>query len=673
MNPMKRFLFALSLALGLLAFGADCAHGQVVYGLSATTYDANNVVYNYSMTEGDYYANLYYDMAVEGYTYDFTGNLALTGASQLAVGRAEVWTQAAGTVGNCVGAFTRHYVGAYFGYVYYGSYYYSDPFGFSRFASTGYGGSGSFASAGPYSYVTYNILYLGSTAVCQTVPDNRPPVITGLGPGGGTPGQTVGVTITGSGFGTNPSVNAGDGVSVSVTGASDTQITANFAVAANAATGGRTVTVTKNGLTSNGASFTVGDPTPVITSVSPDSGGAGTDTPVTITGSGFGTNPEVTVDNGVTAAVQSASPTSIVCTFSIDGNAASGSRTVRVTSRGIGGNGFLGVPGSPSASAATAGFSVTPPPTPTLEGPGSVTRAESATFTIRNAVRGARIADWKFAEDGTSEVVTRSTNAGAATWSGMMVTSGTVSVNVTQGGRTISLSKTVTVNARSNFAFQAVQPQEVPNGFVTENGTIMKTPSPGPNQELGFFAGQLAFGFIRDQIRDNGPNHGFRYVVSMSDSTTVSGKLVPTRAYYVIAPEIKDVNSEFYRNQCGNYDPKTGQGFISGATLLANTIHHEAGVGKNSHYSFYVAAQNDPKNNLGVVGEEIVRGPSTAESDFVRTVNERVSAALNRITDAFLVEPCVETGRKGDVRRDPNCEFRGFVNFAPYQPCNSPK
>jgi hypothetical protein len=352
MNPMKRFLFALSLTLGLLAFGADCAHGQVVYGLSATTYDANNVVYNYSMTEGDYYANLYYDMAVEGYTYDFTGNLALTGASQLAVGRAEVWTQAAGTVGNCVGAFTRHYVGAYFGYVYYGSYYYSDPFGFSRFASTGYGGSGSFASAGPYSYVTYNILYLGSTAVCQTVPDNRPPVITGLGPGGGTPGQTVGVTITGSGFGTNPSVQAGNGVSVNVTGASDTQITANFAVAANAATGGRTVTVTKNGLTSNGVGFTVGDPTPVITSVAPGTVYAGASQSVVIQGSGFGVNPTVQVSGvGVSIAVSSASATAIYCTMTVADNATLGGRTVTVVSNGSGGNGFFHAPGGGGASA----------------------------------------------------------------------------------------------------------------------------------------------------------------------------------------------------------------------------------------------------------------------------------------------------------------------------------
>jgi hypothetical protein len=352
MNLMKRFLFGLSLTLGVLAFGAERAQGQIVYGLSATTYDADNVVYNYSMTEGDYYANLYYDMAVEGYAYDFTGNIALTGASHLAVGRAEVWTQAAGTIGNCVGAFTRHYVGAYFGYAYFGAYYYADPFGFSQFASTGYGGSGSFASAGPYYYVTYNILYLGSTAVCQAVPDNRPPIITGLGPGGGTLGQTVGVTITGSGFGTNPSVQAGDGVSVSVTGASDTQITANFAIAANAATGNRTVTVTKNGLTSNGASFTVGDPTPVITGVSPPTIYAGASQSVVIEGNGFGSNPTVQVSGvGVSVAVSSATATAIYCTMTVDDNAPLGGRTVTVVSNGSGGSGFFHAPGGGGASA----------------------------------------------------------------------------------------------------------------------------------------------------------------------------------------------------------------------------------------------------------------------------------------------------------------------------------
>jgi len=77
------------------------------------------------------------------------------------------------------------------------------------------------------------------------------PVVTGISPSRGAAGATTSVTISGRGFRSGASVNAGSGITVSVTAISSTSITANFAVAGNATGGNHAVSVTCNGKTSN--------------------------------------------------------------------------------------------------------------------------------------------------------------------------------------------------------------------------------------------------------------------------------------------------------------------------------------------------------------------------------------------------------------------------------------
>ncbi|MGH9916151.1 MAG: IPT/TIG domain-containing protein, partial [Pyrinomonadaceae bacterium] len=77
-----------------------------------------------------------------------------------------------------------------------------------------------------------------SNAVGFSVGDQTPQ-INGISPGSGEAGRTVGVTITGSGFGNRPTVSAGNGINVSVTSANNNQITANFTIARDTPTGGR--------------------------------------------------------------------------------------------------------------------------------------------------------------------------------------------------------------------------------------------------------------------------------------------------------------------------------------------------------------------------------------------------------------------------------------------------
>ncbi|MBI3664155.1 MAG: IPT/TIG domain-containing protein [Acidobacteria bacterium] len=83
------------------------------------------------------------------------------------------------------------------------------------------------------------------------------PVIQTITPGRGPIGNTTAVTIAGNGFGTSPSVQAGSGITVNITSASNTQIQANFVVAANSPAGNHAVTVTASGQTSNSVNFFV--------------------------------------------------------------------------------------------------------------------------------------------------------------------------------------------------------------------------------------------------------------------------------------------------------------------------------------------------------------------------------------------------------------------------------
>src|SRR5262249_50613919 len=108
------------------------------------------------------------------------------------------------------------------------------------------------------------------------------PVVSSVSPSSGGVGQTLSsVGITGSNFVSGATCSFGSGITVnSCTFRSATQLTANITIAANAATGGRTVSVTNPGMQSGSLDngFTVSSaptPAPGVSSVSPSSGAQG--------------------------------------------------------------------------------------------------------------------------------------------------------------------------------------------------------------------------------------------------------------------------------------------------------------------------------------------------------------------------------------------------------------
>jgi hypothetical protein len=87
-----------------------------------------------------------------------------------------------------------------------------------------------------------------------------PPTLSSISPNSGTQGQTVTVTLTGTGFVWDPTVNvSGALITVSDTEVvSTTRITATFAIAANAVPGAVNISVASYGMTTNAVTFTIG-------------------------------------------------------------------------------------------------------------------------------------------------------------------------------------------------------------------------------------------------------------------------------------------------------------------------------------------------------------------------------------------------------------------------------
>jgi YD repeat-containing protein len=181
------------------------------------------------------------------------------------------------------------------------------------------------------------------------------PNITGVSPTSGNAGTSV--TISGANFGNG----AGSGVTFNgVSGTPTSWSDGSIVVPVPAAASSGNIVVTVNGLASNGVAFTVPNPTPVITSISPASGPVGTT--VTITGNNFGTTPGSITFNGTTATQTSWNNGSIV--VPVPAGATTGNVVVTVGGQASNGQLFTVTASPPvitslSPAAGAAGTSVT--------------------------------------------------------------------------------------------------------------------------------------------------------------------------------------------------------------------------------------------------------------------------------------------------------------------------
>jgi hypothetical protein len=211
------------------------------------------------------------------------------------------------------------------------------------------------------------------------------PILASISPASHAPGGAAfTVTLTGSnlrGTGVNPPLPtiavSGSGVtatanSVTILG---TSVTATFTVAANAAPGDRTVTLTNNRGTSNPLTFTVAV-VPTLASISPNTGTRGTAVDVTLTGTNLtgatSVNVSGTGSGAITAGTLTVSPdgTTLKTRLTIPSGATLNGHTVSVT--------------TPAGTTGNVNFTVTNPAPPTLisVSPSSGQRGDAVQVTL---------------------------------------------------------------------------------------------------------------------------------------------------------------------------------------------------------------------------------------------------------------------------------------------------
>jgi hypothetical protein len=365
------------LFLFLLLGGASAANAQgYVEGISTITTATNSSdLYTLSQTYVSYDLQLYYSAEVLAQILD-NGNVYAT--SQLYGEDAPGLAEVAGDVSPLKIGDTYEIDGYHYVLATYvvsdgsGGYYYDNPGGLG-FAE-GTDPSGYQYTEGTPGYVYQEQIYLGSTAFAIST---APPQLTGISPQGDVRGKSGTITLTGQNLldvldqSTTPAVR-GSGVHISISGTpSATQVMLNYSIDQNATDGAHQITIATRFGESDAEIFTVGDPSPVVLGINPPIWPAGTTIPLTVTGTGFGTNPSVTIAGvGVltpSPSVSGASDTTLNTSVPIAQNAPDGPATIQVQSHGISGSGFVqGTPGQSSSGSNGADISAAPAPVPQI-------------------------------------------------------------------------------------------------------------------------------------------------------------------------------------------------------------------------------------------------------------------------------------------------------------------
>jgi hypothetical protein len=253
------------------------------------------------------------------------------------------------------------------------------------------------------------------------------PQLTSINPSGGVSGRTYQVTLNGTGLviggggscsnGTTTVAISGTGITASNVSIMSGAVTLTLTLAPDAPAGPRDVTVTNSSGTSNAMMFTVGMPTPTITSISPASGVRGTTQTVTFVGtnfvSGAGTVVQISAGGVTTSNVSVQSDTSMTATFTIPAGATTGTYTVFVS--------------TPQGGDSNSAQFVVSAPTPTL-----------TSISPANGLRGT-----------STQVTLTGTN----------FTAGSTTVTVTSGGITVTgVSVTNNTSLTATFAVGAAAP-----------------------------------------------------------------------------------------------------------------------------------------------------------------------------------------------------------------------
>ncbi len=304
--------------------------------------------------------------------------------------------------------------------------------------------------------------------------------------------STTLVTVKGTGFKTGMTASFGAGTTTTgLAVASPTQLTANVAVAADAATGVRDVVLTSpddganvgvKATATKTAGFTITD-APTVTSLTPSSGTVGQQQLVTITGTHFvsGGDFTVTIPQVAVASVVVVNATTVTANLTPGTGAAAGPHSVFVTNPD-GGRGSL-----------TGGFTVIAPPdkpvgVTAVAGDTSVALSWTAPANAgTSAVTGYRVTTSGGVQPvevtGTSTTITGLTNGTAYTFT-------VAAKNAAAGYGVESTPVTSTPKYAVTFVAKSSSKQLTSGGTATVSGSLARTtgavPVPGASITLKY-------------------------------------------------------------------------------------------------------------------------------------------------------------------------------------------
>jgi hypothetical protein len=307
------------------------------------------------------------------------------------------------------------------------------------------------AAAGNRSITLSNPAPGGGTAVLADafLVGNPVPTLTSVSPASGGKGQTLDVTLVGTGIKTGvTSVDFGVGITVnSVVVSSPTSLKASVTIDPNTVAAARCVSV-MNATPGGGKAtlsfvFNVVNLAPTITGVSPATGSRGENGVVTITGTSFSVG-STTVDFGAGITVSSAtvtSPTQVTANLAVAAGAVLGARNVVVTNA---------PPGGGSATLVNGYLVGNPVPTIASISPATGSRGQSLTVNVSGTgfFAGATSLSFGAGVDVTSLAVVSPTQLTAAITITTGAPTGARNVEVTNpapGGGTASLAGGLTI------------------------------------------------------------------------------------------------------------------------------------------------------------------------------------------------------------------------------------
>ena len=299
------------------------------------------------------------------------------------------------------------------------------------------------ATAGTASVTVTNPAPGGGTSgvLSFTINPVSAPTLASIAPANATVGGAAfPLTLTGTGFVTGATVNFGSNPAITPSSVTSTQIVATIPAGDIATAGTVNVTITNpaGGGTSNAQTFTINNPAPTETSISPTSATAGGAAfTLTVNGTGF-VSTSVVKFNGTAKTTTFISATQVTAAITAADIATAGTASVTVTNPAPGGG-----------TSGTVSFTINAVSAPTLTsiGPTSATAGGAAfalTLTGTGFVTGATV------NFGSNPAITpssvTSTQIVATIPAGDIATAGTVNVTVTNPAGGTSNAQTFAMN-----------------------------------------------------------------------------------------------------------------------------------------------------------------------------------------------------------------------------------